>query len=189
MNGKSSTVLLISPHAGDQIALRQMFDAHPEGIILNCTTVLPKSWDEYALVVTRGIPPISNCPVPVHVLPDNPIRIGTVMDMIEGYILKIDDQSDMTYAQYTLLGSSNILMIDDRRIELTQTEKAIIATLMQAGIDGLDRDALLKMVWNYRSDLDTHTLETHIYRLRQKIEQDPTNPHYLCTIPNGYRLS
>jgi DNA-binding response OmpR family regulator len=122
-------------------------------------------------------------------LPDNPIRIGTVMDMIEGYILKIDDQSDMTYAQYTLLGSSNILMIDDRRIELTQTEKAIIATLMQAGIDGLDRDALLKMVWNYRSDLDTHTLETHIYRLRQKIEQDPTNPHYLCTIPNGYRLS
>ena len=52
----------------------------------------------------------------------------------------------------------------------------------------VSRQTLLDEVWGYNAGVTTHTLETHVYRLRQKIEVDPTNCRLLMTAPGGYRL-
>ncbi len=76
----------------------------------------------------------------------------------------------------------------DRKIRLTEKEAAILEALARAGGGGIDRATLLNQVWGYGSGLTTHTLETHIYRLRQKIERDPSNAELLVTERGGYRL-
>jgi DNA-binding response OmpR family regulator len=60
--------------------------------------------------------------------------------------------------------------------------------LARAGEKVVARDVLLNEVWGYNAGVTTHTLETHIYRLRQKIERDPSNAALLVTEPGGYRL-
>jgi len=75
-----------------------------------------------------------------------------------------------------------------RRVRLTDKEAAILLLLRQAG-QTVGRDRLLAEVWGYAAAVTTHTLETHIYRLRRKIEADPSRPGLLVTEPGGYRLA
>lgn len=74
-------------------------------------------------------------------------------------------------------------------IRLTEKERDLIMALYRASNRQLSREDLLDQVWGYRPDLETHTLETHIYRLRQKIEANADQPAILLTIPNGYALA
>ncbi len=76
-----------------------------------------------------------------------------------------------------------------RRIRLTEKETGILKRLYRAEDSVVPRDILLFDVWGYGSNVSTHTLETHIYRLRKKIEADPSNPQLLVTEAGGYRLS
>jgi DNA-binding response OmpR family regulator len=81
---------------------------------------------------------------------------------------------------------------DARTVALTEKEVAILlylAEAVSAGKAGVPRDELLHQVWGYHPDATTHTLETHIYRLRQKIEIDPENPSLLVTKDEGYCLA
>ena len=73
-------------------------------------------------------------------------------------------------------------------MRLTEKETAILKFLLRAGDEPVSRDVLLNDVWGYHADVTTHTLETHIYRLRQKIEADPANAQLLVTEGGGYRL-
>lgn len=72
---------------------------------------------------------------------------------------------------------------------LTDKEVHLLRMLNECGPQGMGRDELLEKVWGYREGLDTHTLETHIYRLRQKLEADPANPQLLLTTSGGYKLA
>ncbi len=72
---------------------------------------------------------------------------------------------------------------------LTEKETAIIKYLYRSGDKVIGRDVLLDEVWGYNAGVATHTLETHIYRLRQKIEREPANATLLVTEPGGYRLN
>jgi DNA-binding response OmpR family regulator len=84
------------------------------------------------------------------------------------------------------------IMIDsangNRKIKLTEKETEMLRYLFRVGGTIIGRDVLLNEVWGYNSGVTTHTLETHVYRLRQKIERDPSNAEILVTEPGGYRL-
>jgi DNA-binding response OmpR family regulator len=75
-----------------------------------------------------------------------------------------------------------------KRLRLTEKETNILKYLMRSGEKSVSREELLREVWGYRANVTTHTLETHIYRLRQKIEPDAQNPRLLLTETGGYRL-
>jgi DNA-binding response OmpR family regulator len=83
------------------------------------------------------------------------------------------------------------LLVDDhqRKIRLTEKETNILKYLYRAGEKPVSREELLAEVWGYNAGVTTHTLETHVYRLRQKIEQDPANARLLLTEAGGYRLA
>lgn len=77
----------------------------------------------------------------------------------------------------------------NRRIKLTEKEVAVLKFLYRAGTKPTSRQTLLHEVWGYNAGVSTHTLETHIYRLRQKIEPDPNRAQILLTEGGGYRLN
>jgi DNA-binding response OmpR family regulator len=82
------------------------------------------------------------------------------------------------------------LLVDERqhKIRLTEKETNILKYLYRAGAKAVSREELLAEVWGYNAGVTTHTLETHVYRLRQKIEPDPTQAKLLLTEAGGYRL-
>ena len=76
-----------------------------------------------------------------------------------------------------------------RKVRLTEKETNILKYLYRAGDKPVPRDELLAEVWGYNAGVTTHTLETHVYRLRQKIESDPAGGRLLLTEGGGYRLA
>jgi DNA-binding response OmpR family regulator len=83
------------------------------------------------------------------------------------------------------------LLVDEKagKIRLTEKETNILKYLYRAGEKAVSREELLAEVWGYNAGVTTHTLETHVYRLRQKIEPDPANARLLLTEPGGYKLA
>jgi DNA-binding response OmpR family regulator len=77
---------------------------------------------------------------------------------------------------------------DNRKVRLTEKETNILKFLYRAGERVVGREILLHEVWGYNAGVTTHTLETHIYRLRQKIEADPSQAQILVTETGGYKL-
>ena len=89
---------------------------------------------------------------------------------------------------YTFHPSAKLLQDGARKVRLTEKETNILKFL-HASAGTVPRDILLHEVWGYGPAVATHTLETHIYRLRKKIEQDPQKAQILLTEGGGYRLS
>lgn len=83
------------------------------------------------------------------------------------------------------------LLLDEagKKTRLTEKETNILKYLYRAGGKPVSREELLAEVWGYNAGVTTHTLETHVYRLRQKIEPDPANARLLITEAGGYRLA
>ena len=103
------------------------------------------------------------------------------------------EESDIPIGPYRFRHAAKVVMEKDgdgagRKIRLTEKEADILKFLFEAGGQVVPREVLLAEVWGYNSGVTTHTLETHIYRLRQKIERDPSNAEYLVTEAGGYRL-
>ena len=105
--------------------------------------------------------------------------------------LRTHEQSEDAVFQlgpYTFKPAMKMLVdAKERKIRLTEKETNILKYLYRAQ-DVVARDVLLHEVWGYNAGVTTHTLETHIYRLRQKIEPEPSNARLLVTESGGYRL-
>lgn len=120
-----------------------------------------------------------------------PFRFGVLLARVRAHLRQHEQSEDavFTIGPYTFRPSAK-MMIDENesKVRLTEKETAILKFLYRAGETVVGRDVLLHEVWGYNSGVTTHTLETHIYRLRQKIERDPSNAEILVTETGGYKL-
>ena len=121
-----------------------------------------------------------------------PFRMNVLMARIRAHIRQHEQSEDavFTIGPYSFQPANKILLNPDtgQKIRLTEKEAAILKYMYRTGDKVVARDKLLGEVWGYNAGVTTHTLETHIYRLRQKIEPDPSNTRLLVTEPGGYRL-
>lgn len=113
-----------------------------------------------------------------------PFRVG---EAVAALLRLVTRPRDVPVGPYTLHVAARQLDLSSKVVALTEKEVAILLHLSQAHAP-VPRDTLLHEVWGYHPDATTHTLETHIYRLRQKIEADPDRPQLLLTTEEGYRL-
>jgi DNA-binding response OmpR family regulator len=121
-----------------------------------------------------------------------PFRLNVLLARLRAQLRQHEASEDAVFAigPYTFRPSSKTLTDDAKRrkVRLTEKETAILKYLFRAGEKTIGRAILLNEVWGYNSGVTTHTLETHVYRLRQKIERDPAKAEILVTEPGGYRL-
>jgi DNA-binding response OmpR family regulator len=120
-----------------------------------------------------------------------PFRFAVLLARIRSHLRQHEQSEDALFkvGPYSFKPSAKLLVREDnKKIRLTEKETAIIKYLYRAGEQSVGRDTLLSEVWGYNAGVSTHTLETHIYRLRQKIERDPAHAEILVTEGGGYRL-
>jgi DNA-binding response OmpR family regulator len=120
-----------------------------------------------------------------------PFKFAVLLARIRAQLRQHEQSEDavFTIGHYTFKPASKLL-VDEKggKIRLTEKETSILKFLYRAGEKVVTRDVLLQEVWGYNSGVTTHTLETHIYRLRQKIEKDPSQAELLVTETGGYKL-
>jgi DNA-binding response OmpR family regulator len=120
-----------------------------------------------------------------------PFRYPVLLKSIETQLHKFKKSENTQYniGNYIFKPNSKILESNEgRSIRLTEKENNILNFLYKNLGNVINRETLLHEVWGYNSKVTTHTLETHIYRLRQKIEDDPSKACFLITEPGGYKL-
>ena len=121
-----------------------------------------------------------------------PFKFPVLLARIRSQLRQHEQSEDAVFklGPYSFRPALKLLVCaDDTKIRLTEKETNILKFLYRAPIPVVPRDMLLQEVWGYNAAVTTHTLETHIYRLRQKIEPDPTNVQLLLTETGGYRLN
>ena len=121
-----------------------------------------------------------------------PFRLSVLLARLRAHLRQSDhsDAAVFMIGPYTFRPGAKLLTDQSgrRKVRLTEKETAILKYLYRAGDRAIGRDTLLDEVWGYNAGVTTHSLETHVYRLRQKIERDPARAEILVTEPGGYRL-
>ena len=120
-----------------------------------------------------------------------PFRFAVLLARIRAQLRQHEASEDavFTIGPYTFRPSSKLLLNPKgNKVRLTEKETAILRYLYRASQRPVSREVLLQEVWGYNSGVTTHTLETHIYRLRQKVEKDAGAPAILVTEGGGYKL-
>ena len=126
-----------------------------------------------------------------HYFIEKPFRIQHLNKKISTTLAKISNSNEVTYkiGPFTFFPLKKVIILNDKtRTDLTDKEVDILKCLISSGEEAVDRDKLLKQVWNYSSDVTTHTLETHIYRLRQKLETDPSTPRLIISKGGSFTI-
>jgi DNA-binding response OmpR family regulator len=121
-----------------------------------------------------------------------PFRAGELLARVRAQLRVFDNSEDavFTIGPFLFRPAAKLLLetARSRKVRLTDKECLILKYLYRAAGKPVPRQVLLHEVWGYSSAVATHTLETHIYRLRQKLEADPSAPRLLLTEDRGYRL-
>jgi DNA-binding response OmpR family regulator len=121
-----------------------------------------------------------------------PFRLSVLLARLRAHLRQHEQSEDAVFqiGPYTFRPSAKMLVDASgrKKVRLTEKETAILKYLYRAGDRVIGRETLLGEVWGYNAGVTTHTLETHVYRLRQKIEKEPSRAEILITEPGGYRL-
>ena len=126
-----------------------------------------------------------------HVI-EKPFRIQFFIKKIDFVLAKISGSSDVSYriGPFVFFPENKVIKFNDQPdIDLTEKEVSILKCLLSHGEEAVDREKLLKQVWNYNLGVTTHTLESHIYRLRQKLETDPSIPRLIISEGGGFKIN
>lgn len=122
-----------------------------------------------------------------------PFRLSVLFARLRALRRQFELSDDVTLAigPYAFKPGAKMLVNPEtnRKLHLTEREAAILKYLYRVGDRPVSREVLLEEVWGYNPGITTHTVETHVYRIRQKIEPDPTIAQFLLTEPAGYRLA
>ncbi|MFC3124444.1 response regulator transcription factor [Pseudoroseomonas globiformis] len=121
-----------------------------------------------------------------------PYRLPELLARVRAQLRVFDNSEDATFLIGPFIFRPGMRLLQERarnrKVRLTAKETEILKYLYRANGNVASRQTLLNEVWGYSSGVTTHTLETHIYRLRQKVEADPTQPRLLLTEQGGYKL-
>jgi DNA-binding response OmpR family regulator len=121
-----------------------------------------------------------------------PFRFTVLLARVRAQMRAYEQSEDMVLkvGAYAFHPAGRLLVdARGRRLRLTDKEASILKYLYRAGDKSVTREELLAEVWGYNAGVTTHTLETHVYRLRQKIETEPGQAKLLITEAGGYRLA
>ena len=144
-----------------------------------------KNYDNFLVVSKKKYLNISN----QFVLENKPIKILKLIEKINIEFLKIkfNSQSQVKVKKYIIDLNSREILIKDIKLKLTEKEINTITYLSNAN-KPVNIEELQKMVWTYQSDIETNTVETHIYRLRKKILNTFNDSEFIISKKNGYQI-
>lgn len=121
-----------------------------------------------------------------------PFRIAVLLARVRAHMRQYASSADaaFTVGPYLYKPGSRLLIErgSEREVALSDTENSILRLLCRAAGAAVTRQELYEQIWGFKAPLDTHTLQTHVYRLRRKIESDPGEPRILISEHQGYRL-
>lgn len=184
----SETVILVSLHKEFSGAVAEQVKAE---LGLNCAVVADfKALPAGALVVTTEEAPLELANAVITVRKGG-LRMGGLLREIAQ--MRLQQAEDMAFGEFFVLKARPKQLVRGQVcVDLTDKEVAIIQCLISAGAEGESREGLLKKVWGFDSSLDTHTLETHIYRLRNKIREllreDTGEDGLIAATQGGYAM-
>jgi hypothetical protein len=145
-----------------------------------------KNSKNYLIIAQKKVNNVSN-----QLILDNvPIKISKLIEKINIQSLKFqfNEKSEFKIAEYKIDLNSRVLIAENVTLKLTEKETNIIMYLSQSS-DPVSIDQLQLDVWGYRSKLETHTVETHIYRLRKKILKKFNDKNFISSHKNGYQIN
>jgi len=122
---------------------------------------------------------------------EKPFRLRHLSKKISIILGKISNSNELIHkiGPFMFFPLEKVIMLGNKtKVDLTEKEVDILKCLISSGEEIVDKDKLLKQVWNYSSDVTTHTLETHIYRLRQKLEIDSSIPRLIISDGGGFTI-
>ena len=145
-----------------------------------------KNSKNYLVITQNKLNNISN----QFILDNVPIKIIKLVEKINIQSLKLqfNEKSEFRIAQYKIDLNSRELIMANNKLKLTEKESNIIIYLSKS-INPVSVDQLQFNVWGYRSKLETHTVETHIYRLRKKILKKFNDNNFILSRKNGYQIN
>ena len=144
-----------------------------------------KNLNSYLIISNKKYSDINN----QYVLDNLPINIFKLIEKINIEFLKIqfNSQSEIKVNNYNIDLNSREMLIKSTKLKLTEKEINIITYLSKSN-KPVSIDELQEKVWSYQSDIETHTVETHIYRLRKKILKTFNDNEFIISEKNGYQI-
>jgi hypothetical protein len=144
-----------------------------------------KNYNNYLIISNEKYQDINN----QFVLDNLPINIFKLIEKINIQFLKLqfNNQSSIKVNDYTIDLNSREMLINNIKLKLTEKEINTIIYLSKSN-QPVSINELQKKVWSYQSDMETHTVETHIYRLRKKISNIFKDEEFIISKKNGYQI-
>ena len=141
--------------------------------------------DNYVVIARKKISDVTN----LLILDSYPIKIQKLLDYINIEFMKqhFNNYSKIKINNYSIDLNSREIRFNDIKLKLTEKEVNTIVYLSKKNVP-VTIEELEKNVWLYQSDIETHTVETHIYRLRQKILKTFKDETFILSKKNGYQI-